>query len=235
VRSRLPRCPVAAFSKIELIVILAVVAVIVVLAWPTLKSALVKRDLTRTMNNGRELYLIAFRMVTDGVAKSDSNRAWPGDYPTSSLTEYGTKLVQNGYAKPEDLQRILCAPGAECQATASGPPATLLFSGKTALKLYKVKTTDPSNTIFAASSNYFYDTPLNSSTVPFGEAGFVVVRKSGRVRQRCRAISNRDRCSPWRGEGESRARRCGYDANKSGAVATALCRRPNALIAFDAC
>jgi len=176
---RLPHRRVAAFSKIELIVILAIVAVIVVLAWPTLKNALTKRDLTRTMNNGRELYLVAFRMATDGAAKFDSHRAWPGDYPTTSLTEYGTKLLQNGYVKPDDLQRILCAPGATCSATASGPPATLIFSGKTALKLFKVKASDPSNTIFAVSSNYVYDTPLDPATVPFGDAGFVVIRKSG--------------------------------------------------------
>jgi type II secretory pathway pseudopilin PulG len=179
VRPRLPYCRVAAFSKIELIVILAIVAVIAVLAWPTLKNALVKRDLTRTMNNGRELYLIAFRMATDGAAKFDSNRAWPGDYPANSLAEYGNKLIQNDYVKPADLQRLLSAPGAECAAIMSGPPATLMLSGKTALKLYKVKRSDPSDTIFAASSNYVYDTPLNSKTAPFGEAGFVIVRKSG--------------------------------------------------------
>ncbi|MFN2622781.1 MAG: type II secretion system protein [Chthoniobacterales bacterium] len=178
-RPRFPHCRVAAFSKIELIVVLAIVAVIAVLAWPTLKNALVKRDLTRTMNNGRELYLIAFRMATDGVAKSDSNRAWPGDYPANGLAEYCNKLVQNDYVKPADLQRWLSTPGAECAATMSGPPATLMLSGNTALKIYKVKTSDPSNTIFAASSNYVYDTLLNSNTIPFGEAGFVVVRKSG--------------------------------------------------------
>jgi len=179
VRPPLPHCRVAAFSKIELIVILAIVAVIAVLAWPTLKNALVKRDLTRTMNNGRELYLIAFRMATDGAAKFDSNRAWPGDYPARSLAEYCNELVQHDYVKPADLQRLLSAPGAECAATMSGPPATLTLSGKTALKLYRVKRSDPSDTIFAASANYVYDTPLHSNTVPFGEAGFVIVRKSG--------------------------------------------------------
>jgi Tfp pilus assembly protein PilE len=168
-----------AFTRLELIVIITIAAVIFVLAWPAFNSALVKRDLTRTMNNGRELYLAAFRMATDGAAKFDSNRAWPGDYSTTSLTEYCTKLVQNGYMKPADLQRMLSAQGAACMASMSGPPATLLLSGKSALKLYKVKNSDPSNTIFAASSNYVYDTPLNPNAVPFGDAGFVVVRKNG--------------------------------------------------------
>jgi type II secretory pathway pseudopilin PulG len=177
VRSRLSH-PRAAFSKIELIVILAVVAVIAVLAWPTIHNALIKRDLTRTMTNARELYLVAFRMATDGAAKFDANRAWPGDTSTT-LAEYCNKFVQNGYLKPADVERLLSAPEATCTASMSGPPATLQLSGKSALKLYKVKTSDPSNTIFAASTNYIYDTPLDPKTDPFGDAGFVVVRKSG--------------------------------------------------------
>jgi type II secretory pathway pseudopilin PulG len=171
----------AAFSRIELVVILAIVAVIFWLARPAVLNALVKRDLTRTMNNGRELYLAAFQMATDGAAKFDSNRAWPGDYPTTSFAEYCGKLVQNGYLKPADLQRMLSTAKASCTATMSGPPATLLISGKSAFKLYKVKASDPSNTIFAVSANYVYDTPLNPDSVPFGDAGFVVVRKSGDV------------------------------------------------------
>jgi hypothetical protein len=168
-----------AFGRIEVIAIIILIAVILILAWPTLNNALIKRDLTRTMINGRELYLAAFRMATDGAAKFDANRAWPGDYPANSLAEYCNKLIQNDYVKPADVQRLLSAPEATCTATMSGPPATLMLSGMNALKLYKVKASDPSNTIFAASSNYTYNTPLNSRTVPFGDAGFVVVRKSG--------------------------------------------------------
>ena len=163
----------------EILVVALLIAIALILGWPTLKNALVKRDLTRTMNNGRELYLLAFQMATDGAAKGDSSRAWPGDYPASSLAEYGNKLVQNNYLKPADLERLLSAPNAQCAAMMSGPPATLMLSGKSALKLYKVKASDPSNTIFAASSNYVYDTPLGLNAVPFGEAGFVIVRKSG--------------------------------------------------------
>ena len=178
--NRLPDgTPSAAFSRIELVVILVVVAVIAFLAWPTLQSGLVKRDLTRTMNNGRDLYFAAFRMATDGVAKSDPSRAWPGDYPAASLAEYGSHLVQNDYLKAADLERILSAPGAPCTVTMNDSPGKVTLSGKSALKIYKVKTADPSNTIFAASTNYSYDTELNRETVPFGDAGFVVIRKSG--------------------------------------------------------
>ena len=154
-------------------------AVIALLAWPAFNSALAKRDLTRTMNNGRELYLAAFKMATDGAANSNSDLAWPGDYPTNSLTEYCDKLVRNQYLTPADLQRLLSAPGANCTATMSGPPGLLLLSGPTAFKIYKVRAADPSNTLFAASSNYIYGTPLNGDAKPFGEMGIVVVHKSG--------------------------------------------------------
>ncbi len=159
--------------------VLVIVAVILVLAWPALKNALTKRDLTRTMNNGRELYLAAFRMATDGAANSDANLAWPGDYPVNRLADYAGRLVEKDYLKPADLQRLLSAPGAACTVTGTGAPATTTLTGKSALKIYKVKRSDPSNTIFVASSNYIYNTDLNGNSEPFGDAAFVVVRKSG--------------------------------------------------------
>ncbi len=176
-RSR--RTPPRAFSTTELVVAIVIIAVILVLAWPAFNSALTKRDLTRTMNNARELYLAAFRMATDGAAKSDATLAWPGDYPANSLAEYCGRLVEKDYVKAPELQRMLSAPGAECTITTSGSPSLTTLSGRSALKIYKVKSGDPSNTIFVASSNYVYDTALNSNAVPFGDAGFVVVRKSG--------------------------------------------------------
>jgi type II secretory pathway pseudopilin PulG len=170
----------SAFTKTEFIVVFAILAVILVLTWPALNNALTKRDLTRTMNNVRELYLAGFHMATDGAAKSDGNLAWPGDYPAATLAEYCGKLVQNDYLKAGDLQRILSAPGASCTViSTTGPSATVTLSGKSALKVYKAKNSDPSTTVFAASSNYVYDTALSPNAKPFGDAGFVVVHKSG--------------------------------------------------------
>lgn len=161
---------------------MVIAAVVLLLAWPALKSALAKRDLTRTMNNARELYLAAFRMATDGAAHSDPNLGWPGDYPENSLADYCGKLVGKGYLKANEVQRILSAPGADCAVTMRGSPATMKLTGKSALKVYNVKGSDSSTTIFAASSNYVFDTPLNPNAVPFGDAGFVVLRKGGDAR-----------------------------------------------------
>ncbi|HKP92948.1 MAG TPA: hypothetical protein VJS88_03555 [Chthoniobacterales bacterium] len=166
-------------STTEIVVLIVVAGVISILAWPAWKSALVKRDLTRTMNHGRELYLAALRMATDGASKSDASLAWAGDYPVNSLADYCTRLLEKNYLKPVDLERMLSAADVTCRVSMSGPPATAILSGQSALKLYKVKTADPSSTIFAASANYVYATELKTGTVPFGDAGFVVIRKSG--------------------------------------------------------
>jgi type II secretory pathway pseudopilin PulG len=169
----------SAFTRLEVVVVIVVIAVIFFLAWPAFNSGLTKKGLTQTMKNGRDLYLAAFAMATDGTAKSKSELAWPGDYPATTLAEYCDKLVQNKYVQTSDLQRLLSAPAATCNATLSGPPATLVLSGRSALKIYKATGADSSDTIFAASSNYIYGTPLDAKAVPFGDAGFVVVRKSG--------------------------------------------------------
>ena len=168
------------FSGTKALVAVAIAAILAFLAWPTIRNALAKRDMTRTMNHARELYLASFHMATDGAAKSDPTLAWPGDYGATSLAEYCGRLVQNNYLKAEDVQRIFSAPDANCAATfTAGPPPALTITGKSALKVYKVKAGDPSTAIFAASSNYLYNTPLQAGSVPFGENGFVVIRKRG--------------------------------------------------------
>jgi prepilin-type N-terminal cleavage/methylation domain-containing protein len=170
----------AGFTWIELLVVISIIVVLLLLAMPALTDALNKREMDRMMINMRALYLASLHMATDGAAKSDANAAWPGDYDANTLADYCTKLVQNGYLKAADLQKFLSAPGAICTVTtAGGGPGTVSLAGKSALKIYKVKRADTSNTIFAASSNYIYDTDLSPTTVPFGDRGFVVIRKSG--------------------------------------------------------
>jgi type II secretory pathway pseudopilin PulG len=170
------------FTSRELLLVLALIAVVIVLTVPAIRNALAKRELTRTMDNARELYLAAFHMASEGTAKSDSGRAWPGEYAggVTTLADYCSKLVQNDYLKVSDLQRILSAPGVTCTVnTGGGTPGTVTLAGKSALKLYKVTGADPSNAIFSTSSNYVYGRALDANAVPFGDSGFVVVRKSG--------------------------------------------------------
>jgi prepilin-type N-terminal cleavage/methylation domain-containing protein len=170
-----------AFTLIELLVVISIIAILAVLAGPALTQALAKGQMTGTMNNARQLYLAGFQMATDGAANSNSAYSWPGDDPSlTSLEGYCAKLVQNDYLKAGDVQKILNAPGATCNVTTvAGPPAAVTITGKSALKVYKLKEVDASNTIFSVTSNYAYNTSLDATRVPYGDKGFVVIRKGG--------------------------------------------------------
>lgn len=167
----------SAFTLIEMLVVIAIIATIAAFAVPALTNAMTKGQMTGTMNNARQLYLAGYQMALDGGTNSDANRAWPGDYATvPSLAQYCVKLVGTDYLKAGDIQKVLSAPGAACTVASDGTPS----GGKSGLKVYLVKDSDASNVIFAVSANYVYDTALdNTSPTPYGEKGFIVVRKGG--------------------------------------------------------
>ncbi|MGI8820121.1 MAG: prepilin-type N-terminal cleavage/methylation domain-containing protein [Chthoniobacterales bacterium] len=176
----------SAFTLIELLVVIAIIAVLAALAVPALTNALTRGQMTGTMNNARQLFLAGFQMATDGSTNSDPNLAWPGadvTPPVTTLQAYCEKLVQNDYLKAGDLQKILTAPGANASVTATagggGGNTTVTITGKSALKVYKISEGDASNAIFAASANYKYNTLLLTTDAPYGDKGFVVVRKGG--------------------------------------------------------
>lgn len=173
----------AAFTLIELLVVIAIIAVLAALAVPALTNALTRGQMTGTMNNARQLYLAGFQMATDGATNSDPNYSWPGssDPPLTRLEDYVEKLLVNDYLKSGDLQKMLNAPGANCTVTynAAATPPSLTLGGTSALKVYKVTEGDPSNTIFAVTSNYDYNTALTATDMPYGDKGFVVMRKGG--------------------------------------------------------
>jgi prepilin-type N-terminal cleavage/methylation domain-containing protein len=174
--------PSSAFTLIELLVVIAIIAILAALAVPALTSALAKAQLTGTMNNGRQLYLAQFSMANDGTATGDPKLTWPGDYlpALGTLQAYTNTVVSPGYLKGGDIQKLYSAPSAACSvATASGPPETVTLTGTSALKVYKIRDVDGSNTIFAATRNYIYNTQINAGDVPYGNRGFMVIHKGG--------------------------------------------------------
>ena len=173
----------SAFTLIEMLVVISIIAVLAAFAVPALTSALTRGQMTGTMNNMRQLYLAGQQMALDGSTNSDPTLVWPGDDAANltTLAAYCSRLVQNNYLKAGDVQKLLSAPGATCVVTdVAGPPESVTFTGNSGLKVYPVKDADPSNTIFAASANYVYDTAFGANPPnPFGDKGFVVVRKGG--------------------------------------------------------
>ena len=176
----------SAFTLIEMLVVISIIAILAAFAVPALTSALTKGQMTGTMNNGRQMYLAAQQMALDGSANSDPNLAWPGDYaPLPNLSQYMTRLVDNDYLKVGDVQKLLSGPGAAAAVTSdNATPPVITVAGTSALKIYPVTESDASNAIFAVSRNYVYDTALvaqvnNAPNNPFGQKGFIVQRKGG--------------------------------------------------------
>ena len=179
----------SAFTLIEMLVVISIIAILAAFAVPALTSALTKGQMTGTLNNGRQLYLAGQQMALDGSANSDPNLVWPGDDPANlgTLNAYMTRLVQQDYLKPGDVQKLLSGPGASASVTGvtgSGNTTSFTLGGTCALKVYPVTESDASNCIFAVSRNYVYDTLLTPSSSgspnnPYGDKGFIVQRKGG--------------------------------------------------------
>src|SRR5882762_7697935 len=173
----------SAFTLIEMLVVISIIAVLAAFAVPALTSALTKGQMTGTLNNGRQLYLAAQQMALDGAANSDPTLVWPGDDATiTTVTIYCNRLVANDYLKPGDLQKLLNAPGTNAAVTvaAPGPPPVITLAGATpAFKWFKVKDADSANVVFLETNNYTYDTALAVGTAPFGDKGFLVQRRGG--------------------------------------------------------
>lgn len=174
----------SAFTLIEMLVVISIIAVLAAFAVPAVLNGLTRGQMVGTMSNARQLYLAGQQMALDGTTNSDANLAWPGDYAAgvTTLKDYCEKLVQNDYLKSADLPKILSAPGATCTASSStsGGVTSVTLSGNSGLKVYPVKDADSSNTIFATTANYTYNTAFTASPPsPYGDKGFVVVRKGG--------------------------------------------------------
>ena len=121
----------SAFTLIEMLVVISIIAVLAAFAVPALTSALTKGQMTGTLNNGRQLYLAAQQMALDGAANSDPTLVWPGDDATiTTVTLYCSRLVANDYLKPGDLQKLLNGPGTNATVTANaGPPPSVTLAG----------------------------------------------------------------------------------------------------------
>jgi prepilin-type N-terminal cleavage/methylation domain-containing protein len=174
-----------AFTLIEMLVVISIIAVLAAFAVPALTSALARGQMTGTLSNTHQLHLAAQQMALDGASSSDATSAWPGDIAPAitTLEAYVQALVTGDYLKAGDVQKLFSAPGVVCTVavdnTTTPPTVTFASGSKSALKIYKVKDNDSSNTIFTATTNYTYNSAITAAGVPFGDKGFIVQRKGG--------------------------------------------------------
>src|SRR5439155_13452777 len=141
----------SAFTLIEMLVVISIIAVLAAFAVPALTSALTRGQMTGTMNNLRQLYLAGQQMALDGAANSDPTLTWPGDQAgITTVTQYMSLLVANDYLKPGDVQKLINGPGTNAAVTAvAGPPAGVNIAGTTpAMKIFRITEAASANVIF---------------------------------------------------------------------------------------
>jgi len=179
------------FTLIELLVVISIIAILAALALPAITGALARGQVSQAMSNARNIYTAQFRMYTDGVASGDTNLGWPGDMG-GSWAAWARALVDGKYLTTNDFNRMLSAPGLQRPLnTAISAPSP------SALSVFNVADSNNMSTVFMTTVNYTNGQPLDPNAKPFGDNGFVVVRKDGAAQMFTRAqATNTNLISP---------------------------------------
>jgi len=180
---KLIRRPLQAFTLIELLVVISIIAILAALAIPAVTGALSRGQMTQTLSNMKQLHQIAYTMAMDATTTGDTNVGWPGDMPNKTWAGWITNAVP-GYLKTNDMAKLLSAPGITVPATATLSSLTpgQANNGR-AVVLYQVAETNENTTVLFSSSNFTNSQSggdaLSSSSLPYGDKGFIVFRKGG--------------------------------------------------------
>lgn len=160
-------------TLLELLIALAIIAILLALALPANQSGLSRATMTQALSNMKQLHLATQQMAQDGADTGDASLSWPG---SNGFDYWATNLVPS-YLTTNDFGKLLSAKGKVCT------PGVLPLANTNALLLYEVSGTSRSDAVFLSTAN-FTNTPTGGvpplkDAVPFGDKGFVVFRKGG--------------------------------------------------------
>ena len=171
------------FTLIELLVVISIIAILASLAIPAVTGALSRGQMTQTLSNMKQLQLVAQTMALDATTTGDTNVGWPGDMASKTWQGWISNAVP-GYMKTNDMVKLLSAPGITVPPNAN--LADLKAGGGAtgrAIVLYLVSETNNNNAVLFSTANFTNTIsggePLQSSSLPYGDKGFVLFRKGG--------------------------------------------------------
>jgi len=165
-----------AFTLIELLVVISIIGILAALAIPAVAGALVKGQLTGTLNNARQLQLATFNLNLENEAAGAAS-AWPGTNATPAVTFAGWRDSLTNILSSSDIRKMFSAPRVTVPATVAA-----ITMSNTAFNVYQVGNVEDSGVVFITTRNFNAQTPLVAPTVnstPYGDKGVVVMRKGG--------------------------------------------------------
>ncbi|MEX1118109.1 MAG: prepilin-type N-terminal cleavage/methylation domain-containing protein [Terrimicrobiaceae bacterium] len=166
-----------AFTLIELLVVISIIGILAALAIPAVAGALVKGQLTGTLNNARQLQLATFNLNLENEAAGAAS-AWPGTNATPAVTFKVWRDSLTNILSASDIRKMFAAP----RVTVPTTIAAITTASNTAFNVYQVGNVEDSGVVFLTTRNFNAKTPLTPPTVnatPYGDKGVVVMRKGG--------------------------------------------------------
>jgi prepilin-type N-terminal cleavage/methylation domain-containing protein len=161
------------FTLIELLVVISIIAILASLAIPAISSALVRGQMTQTLNNARQLTIAAQTMSMDTVT-AGGGTSWTMGSEGQVLTaeSFNQELITNKYLTVSDLRKIYTAPGIIISNTATSFPARMI-----AFSIMETQESSPADQPFLITKNW--EAGVVTTNAPYGDKGFIVFRKGG--------------------------------------------------------
>jgi prepilin-type N-terminal cleavage/methylation domain-containing protein len=123
-----------AFTLIELLVVISIIAILASLALPSIASAITRGQITQTVSNYRQLYIVTQTASMDAQAAGSTNAGFPSDI--GGVDAWSNSLVKGGYLTAPTFYKLMQVKG-----------------GITNSYVYNVGSSDTPETVFITCSN----------------------------------------------------------------------------------
>ncbi|MFZ4115480.1 MAG: type II secretion system protein [Chthoniobacterales bacterium] len=169
-----------AFTLLELLIVISIIAIMASLTLPHILSALTKGEMLQTASNARQLYLATQSMAIDATTSGDTTLGWPGDMSSPSFSAWASALCSS-YLSKNEFCRLCSAPGVIVSEDHFPTSAA-----QTAFRIYPVKEESEGSDIFLITRNATLcgsgstsSVTLDGSVKPYGNKGCVIMHRGG--------------------------------------------------------